>query len=38
MVFGVPPTVTASVLIPYEMGNKAANGGVFITPQTAFTM
>ncbi|KAI8468106.1 MAG: hypothetical protein J3K34DRAFT_479395 [Monoraphidium minutum] len=38
MVFGVPTIVTTSVLVPYELNNVNPNGGVFITPQTAFTM
>jgi hypothetical protein len=38
MVFGVPPTVTFAVLVPYELTNKAKDGGVFITAPTAFTM
>ncbi|KIZ01660.1 ABC transporter, multidrug resistance associated protein [Monoraphidium neglectum] len=38
MVFGVPPVVTFAVLVPYELTNENPSGGVFITPQTAFTM
>ena len=38
MVFGVPPVVTFAVLVPYELRNINPKGGVFITPQTAFTM
>ncbi|GBF87685.1 hypothetical protein Rsub_00396 [Raphidocelis subcapitata] len=38
MVFGVPTVVTFSVLVPYELTNEGPGGGVFITPQTAFTM
>lgn len=38
MVFGVPPIVTFAVLVPYELRNFNPKGGVYITPQTAFTM
>lgn len=37
MVFGVPPLVTFSVLVPYELTNYSDNK-VYIKPQTAFTM
>ena len=38
MVFGTPPLVCCVVLIPYELTQKTANGGVYVTSTTIFVM
>ena len=38
MVFGTPPLVCCVVLIPYEITQQTANGGVYVTSTTVFVM